>query len=216
MLRRVVATLGPPAKSSCTSVSSVFVQRITAAPPSLKVGLVVGAGMTWGIKRHGWLRVHCDFTAEKERVIREFEALNEDEEEAFVNLRTVLQIVWQAIKDSPFLSLATVLSGILSALVPLLIPRSCRKFLDVAQDAEGGLYALVRPTTELLCVGIASAAATTLDYWLLTELVTRIHSKLSTYLFSSFLRQDMVCRVSGIDYQLDHESLTMYERSEIL
>merc|ERR1712100_855168 len=111
MLRRVVVSLGPQAKSSCNSVGSVVIQRISSAPPTLKVGLVVGAGMTWGIKRRGWLRTHCDFSAEKERVIREFQALHEDEEEPIMNLRTVLQIVWQAIKESPFLSLATILSG---------------------------------------------------------------------------------------------------------
>jgi len=191
MLRRAVVSLGPQGRASCPSLGSIVIQRISSAQPTLKVGLVVGAGVTWGIKRRGWFRTHCDFTAEKERVIREFQALHEEEDEPFINLRTVLQIVWQAIKDSPFLSLATILSGVLSALVPLLIPRSCRKFLDVAQDGEGGLYALVRPTAELLAVGIASAAASTLDYCLLTELVSRIHSKMSTHLFTSFLRQDM-------------------------
>ena len=161
-----------------------------AARPVFGAGVVGGVVVAWGVHQRAWCTVRCDYNAERERVVREFYVATA--EGKHWDLLTVLQLVWKAILESPFLSLGTILSGVLSALVPLLIPRACRKFLDVAKDSDKGISELIQPTIELLVIGVTSALATTLDYCLLTELVSRIHMKLSTQLFSSFLRQDMV------------------------
>ena len=105
---------------------------------------------------------------------------------------TIFRIIWETIKESPFLSLSSIITGILNALVPLLIPQSTRKFLDVSQGSHE-LSELLRPTLELIGVGIASAIISALDYSLLTEFTSRLHGNLSKHLFQSFMRQDIVC-----------------------
>lgn len=159
------------------------------------VGVVSGAGL-WFFSSNNSSKFYADTVHEVKQVeevkIKEIESTPTTKKKKENSITSIFQLIWKAIKESPFLTLSTIISGILNALVPLLLPAATRKFLDITKDENVNLDALIRPTIEIIAISISSAIISTLDYCLLTELVSRIQYKISTHLFSSFMRQDMV------------------------
>jgi len=159
-------------------------------------GAVIGMGV---VGLAGWMKsghgvAHCEYIkpeiqlVDPELIAAEVKHVKIPEEK--IEFRTIIELIWEIIKQNPLLFLGSVVIGIFSQALPLALPWGVGKFLDTVRTCQEPKE-LILPTCCVLGFGLATGLLDWVQYSLITSLCAKLHTLLSKELYSSFIRQNM-------------------------